>query len=97
MTIIVSVQHTDNTREAWTEGPEILQRLNVLQSQGVYGRDLIDRLLKNRWGVPPAMVVFASTESGARFEIRIPCIESPESHASQEPHESPESPRRDAG
>jgi hypothetical protein len=74
MTIVVSVQSKDRSRQAWTEGPELLARLNALQSQGLSGRALVDRLLTTRWAVEPAVVTVSRTDVGARFELRIPCV-----------------------
>jgi hypothetical protein len=73
MTIVVSVQSKDRSRQAWTEGPELLSRLNALQSQGLTGRALVDKLITNRWEIAPSVVTVSRTDAGARFELRIPC------------------------
>ena len=65
----VAISFVDGSYDEWSEGPELLDRLGALQAQGFAGKTLIDQLLTDDWGAPPARVVLTGTDAaGQPFE-----------------------------
>ena len=72
-TIKVSIRLVDGGLQEFAKGPEFLQRLRSLQSQGFTGKQLVHHLISDDWGAPPTVVEISGKDSeGKNFEIRIP-------------------------
>ena len=74
-TIRVSIPLVDGGLIEYDEGPEFMDKLHSLQSQGFIGKQLVQRLITDDWAAPPLSVEICGKEvDGTSFEIRIPYV-----------------------
>lgn len=71
----ISVRLVDGSLALFDAEPDILERLNTFQLQGLEGKKLIDKLLSDDWGPPPLFVeIKGNSISGDKINIKIPYL-----------------------
>lgn len=63
----IEIYSVDGSYQSYEENDSILSELEELEQNGYSGKQLLDRLITDDWGVPPQGVVF--TFNGNKKEI----------------------------
>lgn len=73
--ISISVRLVDGSLALFDAEPDILERLNTFQLQGLEGKELINKLLSDDWGPPPLSVeISGNLVNGDKINIKIPYL-----------------------
>lgn len=71
--IQVSIRFVDGGFQEYSERSDFLSRLTELQNQGYEGKELINTLITDDWGVPPLSVqIRGKGPDGSEVDLQIP-------------------------
>ena len=69
----VEAKLVDGGAQDWVFGPEFLEKLKMLEAQGLAGKNLIHELLSDDWGAPPVIITISwAGADGRRVQRKIP-------------------------
>lgn len=70
--VTVEIRTVDGGFRKYEENDKFFSKLQVLQSQGYTGKELIHALISDDWGPPPSIVVIKWSKNGQNFATNIP-------------------------
>lgn len=66
--ITIIVNYIDGSQSNWNEGTNVVSKLMQLEEMNYQGKELLDVLITDDWGVPPKSIIIEGVYKNKNFK-----------------------------